>query len=978
MSYQLGIDVGTTYTAAAVCRSAGRRWVEPEVVTLGTRGATVPSVLFIAPDGTVVVGEAAERRALTDPDRVVREFKRRIGDPTPIVVGGRAWAPEELSARLVRWVVDRVAEREGGPASQIALTHPASWGSHKKDLLTAALAAQGLRVSLLAEPQAAALHYATQERVTPGSTIAVYDLGGGTFDAAVVRKADRSEAAFGAAGFGLLGRPEGLDRLGGVDFDEVVFEHVRAGLPVAFTDLDDTDTGVLSAVARVRRECTEAKEALSADTDVSIPVLLPAGGGSVRLHRSEFESMIRPQVEETVDALRTAVRSAGCRPGELSAVLLVGGSSRIPLVAQLVSEGLARPVAVDTDPKNAIAKGAALSVSPVPTASWPEVAIPPVPAGVGRGGDGPVAGLGGAAGAIAAGAGMAAAGRTGRRGRGWCRSCGRHRGGGRDGRVRRGRAGRRRRRIPGRGRRPPRRPRGRCATHGAGRPRGRAHSRPAEPRARAACRAPRSHARRLGPCARACSPPIGRIDRRRGAAGRRRDRARRAAGAADDVVGVARDRHGVRCEQPRRHVITVRRSGGPGPGRRGIGRVGLGGGIGRAPGSGQPATLLGRRRGRAQQQPGAACGRPATLGAGSRPRRRRRPLAAAPAPPPPQRRPRHRRATPTTAPSAARPRRRGEHRQPRSAARARPAATPRSAPGGATHGGGHPRPGSSTLGRGPHGRLGHRQRARDRRNRGGVAHVLRARGPEITAAQATPRTVGPSLPARRTRPSPIDRPRAGHAGHVLIGLLIALVAMLLNSVGALLQASGAQRATRSRPAAVQPRYVGGMVVDLLAWLCAVAALRVLPVFAVQAVIGGSIAVTAVVGSRINNTVLDRTTRVAVAVCLVGLVLVAGSAGEGHPPVTSVLVNYVLIGALLVLGVLVLVLRQYRRAWPLAIVAGMGFGGTSLAVRAAHVEVGQGFSFMALLAQPAIYLIAGYWVVGMIGYSAALARGEVGW
>ena len=75
--------------------------------------------------------------------------------------------------------------------------------------------------------------------------------------------------------------------------------------------------------------------------------------------------------------------------------------------------------------------------------------------------------------------------------------------------------------------------------------------------------------------------------------------------------------------------------------------------------------------------------------------------------------------------------------------------------------------------------------------------------------------------------------------------------------------------------------------------------------------------------------------------------------------------------------LVLVLRQYRRAWPLAIVAGMGFGGTSLAVRAAHVEIGEGFSFVALLAQPSIYLIAGYWVVGMIGYSAALARGEVG-
>jgi molecular chaperone DnaK len=376
VSYQLGIDIGTTYTAAAVCRSSDHRWVEPETVTLGTRSATVPSVLFIGPDGGVVVGEAAERRALTDPGRVVREFKRRIGDPTPIVVGGQAWAPEDLSARLVRWVVDRVAEREGGAAASIALTHPASWGSHKKELLVNALAAQGLTVSFLAEPQAAALHYATEERVAPGSTIAVYDLGGGTFDAAVVRKADRSDAAFGGVGFGLLGRPEGLDRLGGVDFDEVVFDHVRDGLPAAFADLDDTDPRVLSAVARVRRECTEAKEALSADTDVSIPVLLPAASGSVRLHRSEFEGLIREQVEETVEALRKAVKSAGCAPEALTAVLLVGGSSRIPLVAQLVSEGLGRPVAVDTDPKNAIAKGAALSVSPKPTASWPEVAIP--------------------------------------------------------------------------------------------------------------------------------------------------------------------------------------------------------------------------------------------------------------------------------------------------------------------------------------------------------------------------------------------------------------------------------------------------------------------------------------------------------------------------------------------------------------------------------------------------------------------------
>jgi molecular chaperone DnaK len=382
MGYQLGIDVGTTYTAAAVCRSSDRRWVEPEVVTLGTRNATVPSVLFVAPDGSVLVGEAAERRALTDPDRVVRQFKRRIGDPTPVVVAGRAWAPEELSARLLRWVADRVAEREGGPADRIAVTHPASWGQHKKDLFGAALAAQGLMVTFLAEPQAAALHYAAAERVAGGSTIAVYDLGGGTFDAAVVRKGDPS----GGAAFTLLGRPQGLERLGGIDFDDAVFQHVLQGMPDAFADLDESDPAVLSAVARIRRECVEAKEALSSDTDVSIPVLLPATQSSVRLHRSEFEAMIRPQIEETVAALRGAVGSAGLSPEQLTAVLLVGGSSRIPLVAQLVSEQFGRPVAVDADPKNAIAKGAALAVSPMPTASWPGVSMPPVPPGppVGR------------------------------------------------------------------------------------------------------------------------------------------------------------------------------------------------------------------------------------------------------------------------------------------------------------------------------------------------------------------------------------------------------------------------------------------------------------------------------------------------------------------------------------------------------------------------------------------------------------------
>jgi len=157
MTYLLGIDLGTTRTSAAVGHP-GPRPGEIEIVNLGDRSSSVPSVLYAGADGSVLVGEGAERRALTDPARVVREFKRRIGDPTPIVVAGVPWSPQELSARVVRWVVDRVREREGGPAARIAVTHPASWGPLKKELLGGALAGQGMQVSFLTEPQAAALH----------------------------------------------------------------------------------------------------------------------------------------------------------------------------------------------------------------------------------------------------------------------------------------------------------------------------------------------------------------------------------------------------------------------------------------------------------------------------------------------------------------------------------------------------------------------------------------------------------------------------------------------------------------------------------------------------------------------------------------------------------------------------------------------------------------------------------------------------
>src|SRR5438270_8033453 len=179
MGYWLGIDVGNTVTAAAVCRAA-----EPaEVVSLGNGSVAGPSVVDPGEPGRLVVGQAAHQRAVTDPDRVVRAFTGRIGDEVPMVIGGRAYTAAQLSAMLARWVVDQVAVQQGGPADGIVMTHPATWGDYKRAVLAAALTAEGLdQVRLCPESEAAGAGHAG-----PGRTLAVYDLGGTTFDATVIR-----------------------------------------------------------------------------------------------------------------------------------------------------------------------------------------------------------------------------------------------------------------------------------------------------------------------------------------------------------------------------------------------------------------------------------------------------------------------------------------------------------------------------------------------------------------------------------------------------------------------------------------------------------------------------------------------------------------------------------------------------------------------------------------------------------------------
>ena len=181
--------------------------------------------------------------------------------------GGSPHSAERLTSRVLTSVVEDVIEMEGASPAGVAVTHPANWGPYRHELLRNALQMADIpEASLLSEPVAAAGHYASYERVETGSVVAVYDLGGGTFDAAVLRKTD--------VGFEQIGDSLGIERLGGIDFDAALLAHVLRAVSVNLDDLEET-AAISAAVARLRLDVISAKEALSDDMATSLIVMLP-------------------------------------------------------------------------------------------------------------------------------------------------------------------------------------------------------------------------------------------------------------------------------------------------------------------------------------------------------------------------------------------------------------------------------------------------------------------------------------------------------------------------------------------------------------------------------------------------------------------------------------------------------------------------------------------------------------------------------
>jgi actin-like ATPase involved in cell morphogenesis len=338
----LGVDFGTFNTAAVLNGTT----------LLFDGGPLLPSAVYLDPGVGLITGRDAERSASLDPARLEPNPKRRISDGG-VYLGDRELHVTDLVAAVLGRVADEVRRVAGRPADEVVLTHPAGWGAPRRAVLTEAAARVGWTpVRLVAEPVAAA-HYFTSVlgvSLPTGSCVVIYDLGAGTFDAAVVRRSPD--------GFDLLAT-DGLDDAGGLDLDAAIVNHLHATLGGDWGPLDWPAT---TADRRARRllwqDVRAAKEQLSRHPSAALHV--PVLSVDAHLTREEFERLARPLLTRTVQVTARTLHTARIGPESVAGMFLVGGSSRIPLAAGLLHRELGIAPTVLEQPELVVASGAAL------------------------------------------------------------------------------------------------------------------------------------------------------------------------------------------------------------------------------------------------------------------------------------------------------------------------------------------------------------------------------------------------------------------------------------------------------------------------------------------------------------------------------------------------------------------------------------------------------------------------------------------
>ena len=344
----LGIDLGTTNSCVAVMEGD-----KPKVIENAEGGRTTPSVVAYK-DGQIMVGEVAKRQAITDPDNTVSSIKRIMGTKETVKAAGKTRKPEEVSAEILRTIKTFAESKLGKKISKAVITVPAYFNNEQREATKNAGIIAGLKVErIINEPTAAAIAYGLDKQ-DKDHKILVFDLGGGTFDVSILELAGGTFEVLSTSGD---------NKLGGDDFDALIVQHLVS----EFKKSNGVDLSKdKMAMQRLKDAAEKAKKDLSGviQADISLPFISMNASGPLHLNekltRAKFNELTRSLVERTIAPVRDALKEAKLNKNEIDEVILVGGSTRIPAVQEVIKNEIGKEPHRGVNPDEVVALGAAI------------------------------------------------------------------------------------------------------------------------------------------------------------------------------------------------------------------------------------------------------------------------------------------------------------------------------------------------------------------------------------------------------------------------------------------------------------------------------------------------------------------------------------------------------------------------------------------------------------------------------------------
>ncbi len=348
MSKIIGIDLGTTNSCVAVLEGG-----EPKVIVTPEGDRTTPSVVAFK-NGEELVGITAKRQAVTNPTNTISSIKRLMGTGEKVEAEGKKYTPEEISAKILMKLKKDAESYLGEKVTKAVITVPAYFNDAQRQATKNAGKIAGLEVErIINEPTAASLAYGLDKQ-DKNQTILVYDLGGGTFDVSILEIGD---------GLFEVKSTAGNNHLGGDDFDKVVMDYIVA----EFKKEHGIDlSGDKMAMQRIKDAAEKAKKDLSgmSTTNINLPFISQTADGPVHLDmnlsKAKFEDLCRDLFDSTMEPVRKALSDAKLKASDIDEVLLVGGSTRIPYIQELVKKELGKEPNKSVNPDEVVAMGAAI------------------------------------------------------------------------------------------------------------------------------------------------------------------------------------------------------------------------------------------------------------------------------------------------------------------------------------------------------------------------------------------------------------------------------------------------------------------------------------------------------------------------------------------------------------------------------------------------------------------------------------------